>query len=116
MPFFVAIPKDVFYNDYRRSKLIKASFSKKDIEEFKKTPIGIRKYMWMLGGISIDVIAMVGVFILIKRAYHGANSFYFYTILFLLLVSVIIGGELVGMYFGSLEQYARDKGSLKNNE
>ena len=81
--------------------------------EFRNTPNGSKKYVWMLGGASIDIIATVGIFVLVNNAYCIPNIWYFYGILFLLLVAVVLGGELIGTYFGSMEQYYYDKNQKK---
>ena len=89
------------------------SISKKQINEFKSTPGGIKKYMWMLGGATIDIVATVGISILVNNAYRIINTIYFYIMLFVFLIIIILGGELMGIYFGALEQFVYDKNQKK---
>ena len=86
---------------------------KEEIKEFRKTPNGNKKYMWMLGGATIDIIATVGISILINNAYRIPNVLSFYAILFIFLVIVVLGGELIGVYFGALEQFIYNKNQKK---
>ena len=90
--------------------------NKKYIQEFRCTPNGARKYMWMLVGVTTDMVAIIGILVLINNVYRLINMFYFYILLFLLLVVILLGGEMIGLYFGALEQYIYDKKKRNHDE
>ena len=41
------------------------------------------------------------------------SPIYFYGILFVILIIIVLGGEMIGVYYGALEQYVYDKQSKK---
>ena len=97
----------------------KKEVKKANVEKFHKTINGRRKYVWMYVGMLISFLASLGVSILILFANKLPGAVYFYVILFILLVIVVLGGELIGVYFGALEQYIYDKEEkkvLRNND
>ena len=82
----------------------------KDVkEEFKRTPNGSKKAIWMLLGMVIDFLATLGISFLIMFSDKLPSTLYFYIILFALLVVIVLGGELIGVYYGALEQYVFHK-------
>ncbi len=78
-------------------------------EEFKTTPNGAKKAIWMLLGMVIDFLATLGISFLIMFSDKLPSTLYFYIILFALLVVIVLGGELIGVYYGALEQYVFHK-------
>ncbi len=89
------------------------NIKKEDKEEFKRTTNGAKKAIWMIVGILIDFMATLGISFLNIFADKLPNKMYFYIILFVLLVIVVLGGELIGVYFGALEQYVYHKNEKK---
>ena len=87
--------------------------TKEEIRAYRKTPNGRRKYSWMFVGIIIDIMATLGISILIMNSHRLPSTLYFYAGLFILLVIVVLGGELIGVYFGALEQYFYDNQQKK---
>ena len=80
---------------------------------YRNTPNGRKKYSWMCAGVIIDILSTLGIDVLITNAYLFTNPLYFYICLFILLVIVVLGGELIGVYFGAMEQYFYDKYNKK---
>lgn len=101
----------------------KLGITKEDKEEFKKTPNGAKKAIWMIIGMVIDFVATLGISLLNIFSSKVSNTYY-YISLFVLLVIVVLGGELIGVYYGTLEQYVfhkyddrhKDKKVLDTNE
>ena len=87
----------------------KIHITKKDLKEFHSTANGRSKYIWMYVGMIIDIIASLGISFLIMHAKDVPSPLYFYCMLFILLVIVVLGGELIGVYFGAVEQFFYDK-------
>ena len=87
--------------------------SREEMREFKKTDNGLKKYKWMIAGAFIDFFATLGLTFLINYSYLIKNDVYFYALLFVLLVIVVLGGELIGVYFGAAEQYVYNKNQKK---
>lgn len=87
--------------------------TKEEIKLYRQTPNGRKKYIWMFAGIIIDILATLGISILINNSHRLPSVLYFYAGLFVLLVIVVLGGELIGVYFGALEQYFYDKQQKK---
>ena len=85
------------------------SISKEDKEEFKRTSNGAKKAIWMIVGMVIDFVATLGISLLHIFSSSLANGSLFYISLFALLVIVVLGGELIGVYYGALEQYVYHK-------
>ena len=77
--------------------------------EFRCTPNGYSKHKWMIVGVVIDIIATLCVSLAIAYSYKFSSSIALYVILFALLVIVVLGGELIGVYFGAREQYIYNK-------
>lgn len=86
---------------------------KGETELFRETTYGKKKLSWLYVGAIIDILATLGVSILFAYSNRFSNMLYFYLILFLLLVIVVLGGELIGVYFGAREQYFYDKQQKK---
>lgn len=82
--------------------------TKEEIKLYRQTPNGRKKYIWMFAGIIIDIISTLGVSILIMNSHRLPSTLCFYSGLFILLVIIVLGGELIGVYFGALEQYFYD--------
>ena len=92
---------------------MKMRISKEDKEEFKSTVNGAKKAVWMLVGMLIDFLATLGISFLNIFSYKLPNIIYYYAILFVLLVIVVLGGEMIGVYYGALEQYVYNKNNKK---
>ena len=78
-------------------------------KEFKCTPNGHSKHKWMIVGIVINILATICISLVITYSYKISSSIALYVILFALLVIVVLGGELIGVYFGAREQYVYNK-------
>ena len=91
----------------------KIKVTKEEIKEYRRTSNGRKKYIWMYAGIIIDIISTLGVSILIMNSYRLPSPVYFYVGLYILLVIVVLGGELIGVYFGAREQYFYDQHQKK---
>lgn len=89
------------------------SVTKEELREFHQTPNGRSKYIWMYAGMLISFMSSLGVSILIINANRLPSPLYFYCALFVLLVLVVLGGELIGVYFGALEQFIYNKRQKK---
>ena len=86
----------------------KVRITRDDKIEFRKTDNGAQKYRWLKLGIVIDFLFTLSVSLLnIYSKYLSA--FEYYVILYILLVLVVIGAELIGTYFGALEEYVINK-------
>lgn len=83
--------------------------NKEDVKEFRETENGMRKYLWLKIGVIIDLIFTLSVCILQIYSYIFNNSLIYYITLYILLVIVVVGGELIGTYFGALEQFVINK-------
>lgn len=94
--------------------MIRLHISKEDKEEFKDTQNGARKALWMLVGMIIDFLTTLGISFLIMFSDRLPNQMYFYIILYVLLVIVVLGGEMIGVYYGALEQFVYNKYYEKN--
>ena len=93
--------------------MAKLVITKEDKEEFKRTTNGAKKAIWMIVGMIIDFTATLGISFLNIYASKLPDKMYFYIILFVLLVIVVLGGELIGVYYGALEQYVFHKNEKK---
>ena len=91
----------------------KIKITKEDREEFKKTINGKRKYLWFKLGIIIDFFSTLSVSLLNIYSHYLANSLQYYIILYIILVIVVIGGEMIGTFFGALEEYVVNKKAKK---
>ena len=89
------------------------NITREDIKAYNRTPNGHTKYIWMIAGMLIDIMSSFGVSALIINSHRLPSQLYFYCALFILLVIVVLGGELIGVYFGALEQYFYDKNKKK---
>ena len=87
--------------------------TKEDKEEFKKSNAGMTKYLWLRIGVVIDLLATLSVCLLYIYSYKFNNSLLLYILLYALLVIVVVGGELIGMYFGALDEYVMNKNRKK---
>ncbi len=94
--------------------MAKMKIVKNDKEEFKNTPNGAKKAIWMIVGMLIDFLATLGISFLIVFSDKLPNQMYFYIILYVLLVIVVLGGEMIGVYYGALEQCIYDKNNIDN--
>ena len=90
----------------------KIKITKEDKKEFKKTRNGALKKVWCLVGGIIDFVATISVCFLIMYASH-LTPIVFYIVLYALLVIVVLGGEMIGTYYGALEQYMLHKKEKK---
>ncbi len=88
---------------------MKLKITKEDKQEFKSTANGAKKAIWMLVGMMIDFLATLGISFLNIFSSKLPSVIYFYVLLFILLVIVVLGGEMIGVYFGALEQYVYNK-------
>ena len=91
----------------------KIRITKEEMLAYRKTPNGRRKYMWMYAGVLIDLMSTLGVSIIIINSGKFTKPVYFYACLYILLVLVVLGGELIGVYFGAREQYFYDQQQKK---
>ena len=90
----------------------KLRITKEDKDNFKNTRNGAIKYLWCYIGAIIDIVATIGVSLLIIYS-SMFTSLAFYLILYALLVIVVLGGEFIGTYYGALEQYMLNKREKK---
>ena len=90
--------------------------TKEDIEEFRNTENGKRKYLWLKIGAIIDLISTLSVCLLNIYSHYLRNSFMYYLLLYIILVIVVIGGEFIGTYFGALEEYVINKNKKVKKE
>lgn len=93
--------------------MAKLKITKEDKEEFKKTENGAKKAIWMIVGMLIVFLATLGISFLNVFSDKLPNVMCFYIILFVLLVIVVLGGEMIGVYYGALEQYVYQKNNRK---
>ena len=93
--------------------MAKLVITKEDKEEFKSTINGKKKTIWMIVGMLIDFLATLSVSLLHIFEDKIGNQFLFLAILLILLVIVVLGGEMIGVYFGALEQYVYNKNNKK---
>ena len=93
--------------------MAKIKITREDKEEFKKTTNGAKKAIWMIVGMLIDFLATLGISLLFAFSDKLPNIIVFYGLLFFLLVIVVLGGELIGIYYGALEQFVENKTSKK---
>ena len=96
--------------------MAKLHITREDKKEFKSTINGQKKVIWMIVGMLIDFLATLGISMLHIFSDKLPNSSYFYVILFILLVIVVLGGEMIGVYYGALEQYVYNKRLKKTIE
>lgn len=82
----------------------KRKITKEEIKAYRKTPSGRSRYLLMHIGIVISVSATLGITVLIINANRIFNPIYFYICLYLLIIIAVLGGELVGVYYGAIEQ------------
>lgn len=93
--------------------MAKVGITKEDKIEFKNTSNGKKKVIWMVVGMLIDFLATLGISLLHIFSDKIPNQMYFLVILFVLLVIVVLGGEMIGVYYGALEQFVFEKRSKK---
>ena len=93
--------------------MAKLHITRDDKEEYKNTEYGKKKIIWMIVGMLIDFLATLGISLLHIFSNKLPSSIYFYVILFILLVIVVLGGEMIGVYYGALEQYVYNKMNKK---
>ena len=93
--------------------MAKMRITSEDKKEFKNTINGQKKVIWMIVGMLIDFLATLGISLLHIFEYKISNQMYFLGILFVLLVIVVLGGEMIGVYYGALEQYVYDRNNKK---
>lgn len=93
--------------------MAKMRITNEDKKEFKNTINGQKKAIWMVVGMLIDFLATLGISLINIFANKLPNDMYFYGILFVLLVVVVLGGEMIGVYYGALEQYVYNKTNKK---
>ena len=88
-------------------------YNQEDVIEFRNTPIGSNNYFWMILGIVIGILSTLAICFLLAFSYLIFNYIVFYFLLFILLILIVVGGGLIGIYYGSLEQYIHDKKQKK---
>jgi formate hydrogenlyase subunit 3/multisubunit Na+/H+ antiporter MnhD subunit len=93
--------------------MAKLVITKEDKEEFKKTVNGAKKAIWMIVGMIIDFTGTLGICLLNIFANKFSDMLIYYALLFVLLVIIVLGGELIGIYYGALEQYVFHKNNKK---
>ena len=93
--------------------MAKMRITNEDKKEFNSTINGQKKSAWMVVGMLIDFLATLGISLLHIFSNKIPNEYYFLGILFTLLVIVVLGGEMIGVYYGALEQYVFDKNNKK---
>ena len=93
--------------------MAKLHITKEDKKEFKSTKNGQNKVIWMIVGMVIDFLGTLGISLLNIFSDKLTNSMYYYIILFVILVVIVLGGEMIGVYFGALEQYVFNKQNKK---
>lgn len=93
--------------------MAKLKITNEDKKEFKSTINGQKKAIWMVVGMLIDFLATLGISLLHIFSNKIPNQMYFLGILFVLLVIVVLGGEMIGVYYGALEQYVYNKNNKK---
>ena len=93
--------------------MAKLRITDEDKKEFKNTINGQKKVIWMVVGMLIDFLATLGISLLHIFSAKLPSTLYFYVILFVLLVIVVLGGEMIGVYYGALEQFVYDKHNKK---
>lgn len=91
----------------------KILITKEDKESFNKTKNGQAKYRWLFVGAFIDLVATLGISLLILFSKRIPNIFIFYGILYILLVIIVVSSESIGVYYGALEQYVLHKKEKK---
>ena len=91
----------------------KIVITKEDTEKFNDSINGSNKLLWKKIGCLIDVIATIGISLIIIFSEYLANMVVFYLLLYALLVIVVVGAEFIGTYYGALEQYVIDKKEKK---
>lgn len=96
--------------------MAKMRITKEDKKEFKDTLNGQKKVIWMIVGMLIDFLATLGISLLHIFSDKLPSSVWFYGILFVLLVIVVLGGEMIGVYYGALEQFVFEKRNKKKLE
>ena len=96
--------------------MAKLHITSEDKKEFKSTTNGAKKAIWMIVGMLIDFLATLGISLLHIFSDKLPSSIYFYVILFVLLVIVVLGGEMIGVYYGALEQFVFQKNEKKKIE
>ena len=93
--------------------MAKLHITNEDKKEFKSTINGGKKAIWLVVGMLIDFLATLGISLLHVFANKIPNDYYFFGILFVLLVIVVLGGEMIGVYYGALEQFVYQKNNKK---
>ena len=93
--------------------MAKLNITNEDRDEFKSTENGMKKAIWMKVGMLIDFFATLGLCLLNLFSDKLPSSIFYYVILFVLLVIVVLGGEMIGVYYGALEQYVFNKRNKK---
>ena len=94
--------------------MAKLRITREDKEEFKNTKNGAKKALWMIVGMLIDFLATLGISLIIIFSDALPSQMYFYVGLYVLLVIVVLGGEMIGVYYGALEQFMYNKYIEKN--
>lgn len=83
----------------------KIKITKEDTKRFNETVNGAKKYIWKQIGIIIEVVATILISLLIIFSNVIPSALVFYLLLYVLLVIVVLGGEMIGVYYGALEQF-----------
>ena len=93
--------------------MAKIHITKDDKIEFKNTINGKKKVIWMVVGMLLDFFGTLGVSLLHIFSDKFPNNMVLLAILFVLLVIVVLGGEMIGVYYGALEQFVYHKNNKK---
>ena len=93
--------------------MAKIHITKDDKIEFKNTINGKKKVIWMVVGMILDFLGTLGVSLLHIFSDKCPNNMVLLAILFVLLVIVVLGGEMIGVYYGALEQFVYHKNNKK---
>ena len=91
----------------------KIYITKEDKLAFIETNNGKSKYKWMKVGCFIDILSTLGVAFLFIFRFYLRSYIAFYLLLYALLVITILGGEMIGTYYGALEEYVLHKKEKK---
>ena len=91
----------------------KIVITEEDKKKFNDSVNGANKLLWKKIGCLIDVIATLGISLLIIFSNYLVNMAVFYLLLYALLIMVVVGAEFIGTYYGALEQYVLNKKEKK---
>lgn len=96
--------------------MAKVIITKDDKRNFNSTKNGAKKYLWMHIGMIVDFLASVGICFLSIFSYRIRPQWMFFTLLYIFVIIIVLGGEFIGTYHGALEQYVLHKKEKKELE